>query len=98
MKKVIVGITAVLILSASAVWSQEANVPGSSQMSYAQTIDIGNKTCPVSGNRIGAMGPGVQYEYNGKIYHLCCGGCISRFQGDPEKYSKIAEENAKITN
>jgi YHS domain-containing protein len=65
------------------------------QVAAAQPIDVGNKFCPVTHRQIGLMGPGVQEVYNGKIYHLCCGGCISTFESDPEKYSKIAEGEAK---
>lgn len=57
-------------------------------------IDVGNKICPVSGNPIGAMGPGVVHEYNGKIYHFCCPGCPKLFDKNPAKYAKIAEDQA----
>lgn len=97
MNKIIFGIIAVLFLGLSATWAQQTNTPDSSQMSVAQPIDVGNKHCPVSGRQIGVMGPGVQETYNGKIYHLCCGGCISTFEGNPVKYSKIAENEAKAT-
>ena len=60
----------------------------------ANAIYIANKICPVSGRQIGVIGPGVQEEYQNKVYHLCCGGCISTFESDPEKYSKIAEAQA----
>ena len=61
--------------------------------------NIGNKICPVSGDKIpapgekGTMGDEpVKYEYNGKIYNLCCSMCIKDFKKNPEKYSKIAED------
>ena len=95
MNKIIIGIMVFLILGVSAGWAQDTNSSGSSQMSAGQPIDVGNKICPVSGRPIGVMGPGVQYVYNGKIYHLCCGGCIGNFESDPGKYSKIAEAEAK---
>jgi len=60
----------------------------------AQLVKVGNTVCPVSGNKVGEMGPAVPYEYNGKIYNLCCSMCIKDFKADPEKYSKIAEEQA----
>jgi YHS domain-containing protein len=94
MNKLIVGIMAVLVLGVSAGWVQKATAQDSSQMSSAQPIDVGNKYCPVSGRPIGVMGPGVEQVYNGKIYHLCCGGCIATFNSDPDKYSKIAEAQA----
>jgi YHS domain-containing protein len=60
----------------------------------AKAVEVGNKVCPVSGEKIeeGAMGGPVQYEYNGKIYNLCCAMCVKDFKKDPEKYSKIADD------
>ena len=64
----------------------------------SKAVEVGNKICPVSGDKIPApgekeaMGEAVKYEYNGKIYNLCCKMCIKDFKKDPEKYSKIAEE------
>ncbi len=66
-----------------------------------KSIEVGNKICPVSGNKIpapgekGEMGEAVKYEYNGKIYNLCCPMCIKDFKKDPEKFSKIAEDEVK---
>ena len=57
-----------------------------------KSVEVGNQICPVSGNKVGEMGEIVKYEYNGKIYNLCCPACIKDFKKDPEKYSKIAEE------
>jgi len=61
----------------------------------AGTVEVGNKHCPVTGNPIGVMGPGVKHLYNGKIYNLCCGMCPRTFDSDPERYAKIAEADAK---
>jgi YHS domain-containing protein len=63
-----------------------------------KAVEVGNKICPVSGEKIpapgekGEMGEAVKYEYNGKIYNLCCPMCMKDFKKDPEKYSKIAED------
>ncbi len=57
-------------------------------------VEVGNKFCPVSGEDVKSMGGGVDYEYDGKIYTLCCAGCAGRFGKDPEKYSVIAEDDA----
>jgi YHS domain-containing protein len=57
-----------------------------------KAVEVGNKICPVSGEKVGQMGEIVKYEYNGKIYNLCCEMCLKDFKKDPEKYSKIAEE------
>jgi YHS domain-containing protein len=64
-----------------------------------QVVDVGNKICPVSGAPVaGGSGMGdqpVTVEYNGKVYHLCCPMCIEEFKKNPEKYSKIAEDEVK---
>lgn len=56
------------------------------------SVEVGNTICPVSGEKVGSMGDVVKYEHNGKIYSLCCPGCIATFKKEPEKYSKIAED------
>jgi len=61
----------------------------------AQLVEVGNKHCPVSGEETGKMGPAIKITYNGKVYNLCCSGCIAKFKSDPEKYSKIAESDSK---
>jgi len=91
MNKSIVGIMAVLVLSISTAWAQEASTPDSSQMSSVQPIEVGNKHCPVTGREIGQMGPGIKHLYKGKIYNLCCGMCPRTFDSDPDRYAKIAE-------
>jgi YHS domain-containing protein len=93
MNKVIVVIMAVLILGVSAGLVQKANAQNMSQIQTAP-IEVGNKTCPVSGNKVGEMGPPIKHEYNGKIYNLCCGMCPRTFDSDPAKYAKIAEDDA----
>jgi len=63
-----------------------------------KAVEVGNKICPVSGNPVAGGGMGeaaVKFEYNGKIYNLCCTGCLEEFKKHPEKYSKIAEDEVK---
>ena len=54
----------------------------------------GNKICPVSKNPVdnGTMGKIIKFVYNGKIYNLCCPMCVKDFKKNPEKFSKIAED------
>ena len=56
--------------------------------------DVGNKICPVTGEKIDENSK-VTYEYKGKIYNLCCSGCIEEFRNNPGKYIKIIEEEKK---
>ena len=69
------------------------------QTDSTKAVEVGNKICPVSGDKIpapgekGTMGDEpVKYEYNGKIYNLCCQMCVKDFKKNPEKYSKIADD------
>jgi YHS domain-containing protein len=62
-------------------------------------VEVGNKICPVSGNKVPALGEEnamgdepVKIEYKGKIYNLCCPMCIKDFKNNPEKYSGIADK------
>ena len=49
------------------------------------TNEVGNKICPVSGEKI-VMEKKSTIEYQGKIYNLCCSMCKTDFQKKPEKY------------
>jgi len=57
-------------------------------------IEVGNKVCPVMGGEI-IEGRSVKVEYEGKLYNLCCSGCISVFKDDPNKYIEKIKENEK---
>jgi cytochrome c oxidase subunit 2 len=70
----------VLLVSAGAVFAAD------------DTVNVGNKICPISGEKVGIMGPAVPLEYKGKVYNLCCAGCVATFKYDPEKHVKVVEE------
>ena len=56
-----------------------------------ENVEVKEAHCPVSGRPIGSMGEGVTYPYKGKIYQLCCSGCVNLFKADPEKYIQDIE-------
>ena len=91
-------ITAVLLGLSAAVIAyadeQQTSAPADEQEQAAQAVQVGNKICPVSGEKVGEMGEIVQIEHNGKIYNLCCAMCNKDFNKDPDKYSKIADDEA----
>lgn len=58
-------------------------------------VKVNNVICPVSGENVEDMGGGIEYEYKGKIYSLCCPSCVKVFEKDPEKYIAIIEESSK---
>ncbi len=102
MNKTIVLTMGVVLLGAGAVLAKEqpeVQVPPVVAEETAQLVNIGNKICPVSGDAVPVPGEKgemsdepVKIEHNGKIYNLCCEMCVKDFKKDPEKYTKIAED------
>ena len=66
----------------------------SAQEQPKKAENVGNKICPVTGEKIDEKTK-VTYEYQGKIYNFCCAGCPDEFKKDPEKYIKKVEEEKK---
>jgi hypothetical protein len=53
----------------------------------------GQKTCPVSGKSLGAMGKPIAVKVNGATVYLCCNGCVARFNANPDFYlAKVQKE------
>ena len=88
---------AVLGAGGTVVYAQPAATEQAGQPAAVEAVEVGNKICPVSKEKVGEMGEAVKYEYNGKIYNLCCPACKKDFAADPEKYSKIAEDEVAAT-
>ncbi len=63
--------------------------------SSEEAVNVGNKICPVSGEKI-VDKLKATYEYNGKIYNFCCASCVGEFKKDPEKYIKKVEEELQV--
>ena len=66
-----------------------------------KAVLVDNKICPVSKDAVAGSKMGdnpVLFEYNGKIYHLCCPMCIKDFKKNPKKFSKIAEDEVKVAS
>jgi len=61
------------------------------QVATKEAVTVGNKICPVSGEKIDEKTKAT-YEYEGKIYNFCCAMCIDSFKKDPQKYIKKVEE------
>ena len=98
-KVFVLGLILCLIVLSPSVKAMEqkkdmSTAPAAVQAEAAQPVEVGNKICPVSGEKIkeGDMGGSVKIEHNGKMYTLCCGMCIKDFKKDPEKYSAIADK------
>lgn len=55
----------------------------------AETVDAGNKKCPVSGQPVNGKDSCV---HKNTRYNLCKDECSATFSQEPEKYSKVAKD------
>ena len=85
-------VLSVLILSSNQM-AQAQNAPSDAKATdeVSKPQDVGNKICPVTGEKIDEKTKAT-YEYEGKIYNFCCAMCIDTFNKDPQKYIKKVEE------
>jgi len=51
-----------------------------------QSTDIRQDTCPVTGAKLGSMGPPVPVQVNGRTVFVCCAGCVENLRQNPERY------------
>lgn len=52
----------------------------------AQAADYPLEVCPVSGNRLGAMGEPYEYVHGTRLVRFCCPGCVDEFETDPASF------------
>lgn len=93
-KILLIAVTGLFILGAAQAYSEPEHgvTESAQQQGYPEkAVNIGNKICPVSGEKIDEETK-VTYEYEGKIYNFCCASCIGEFKKDPQKYIKKVEE------
>lgn len=73
-----------------------ASVPAREQELAAAAI-VRQKTCPVSGKRLGSMGAPVKVMIGDKPIFLCCRGCFKKVQADPARYLAMVYGNPAST-
>ena len=56
-------------------------------------MDVGNKFCPVSGDKVSGK---TFVEYNGQKIGTCCKMCLDKFNKNPEKY--LANLEAELSS
>ena len=86
---VVLGI--LILFGSQAVQAQNAPSEEKAADEVSKPQDVGNKICPVTGEKIDEKTKAT-YEYKGEIYNFCCTMCIDEFKKDPEKYIKKVEE------
>jgi hypothetical protein len=50
------------------------------------------QNCPISGMRLGGMGPPFVTEIDGREVQFCCGGCVGAFTADKENQFKKMDQ------
>ena len=55
------------------------------------------KTCLLSGETLGEMGPPVTIVYEGREMKFCCNSCRAKFEKDPQKYMKELDAKTATT-
>ena len=58
-------------------------------------LALAQRTCPIQGTTLGAMGVPVKLTLDGKPVFLCCKGCIAEAQANPAKTLARVEELKK---
>lgn len=51
-----------------------------------QKLARAQKTCPVSDEPLGSMGPPVKMTHGGRTFFFCCESCRKPFLKNPERY------------
>jgi YHS domain-containing protein len=88
---IIMGLSLLILVSNQVVKAQDAPADTNNLVEVSKPQDVGNKICPVTGEKIDEKTKAI-YEYEGKIYNFCCPMCIDAFKNDPQKYIEKVEE------
>lgn len=78
-------------LSKAKVQVTSAALDASDQASIAR-----QRTCPVTGAALGSMGDPIKVLVGDQPLYLCCKGCLSKVQSDPETYLRKAGEASQV--
>ncbi|MEZ5940243.1 MAG: hypothetical protein R3C18_02550 [Planctomycetaceae bacterium] len=75
-----------------------AGMEGVAQLSPAdQVAALQQRTCPVTQEPLGSMGKPIRVSVAGRSIFVCCEGCVSALQRNPQKYLQGAvQSNAVI--
>lgn len=60
-----------------------------------QALVSAQKTCPVTGKRLGSMGTPVRLVVGERVVFVCCSGCETPLREHPDKYLKKSTERSK---
>lgn len=56
----------------------------------------GQRTCPVSGEKLGSAGAPIPLKVKGELIYVCCASCVEKAKADPDGcLAKVKAERAK---
>lgn len=71
-------------------WSPaNRNAPSPSYRSWSaprSTLPVAQNVCPVTGQRLGSMGPPIPVTVMGQTVYVCCESCVNTLRRNPEQY------------
>jgi len=68
-----------------------AGVVAAGTLDGSEKKNVTNKSCPVSG---GPVSEKFRAEYKGQFVYMCCEGCLTEFNKNPESYvAKLSKED-----
>ncbi len=56
------------------------------------------QTCPVTGEKLGSMGPPIPVTVAGKNIRVCCDSCVAAVKKNPNKYLKIVDDELALSD
>lgn len=56
------------------------------------------QTCPVTGEKLGSMGPPIPVTVAGKSIRVCCDSCVVAVKKNPNKYLKIVDDELALSD
>lgn len=59
----------------------------------SETTSVTQTTCPIMVGR--PIDKAVSTDYQGKKVYFCCGGCIKKFNAEPDKFAKELPQFSK---
>lgn len=63
----------------------------------AQAPYGGQRTCPVTGEELGAHGTPIPVTVKGRTIYVCCRGCVTKVQRDPDTYLRKVDAELSST-
>lgn len=56
------------------------------------------QTCPVTGEKLGSMGPPIPVTVAGKSIQVCCDSCVAAVKMNPDKYLKVVDDELRLSD